>query len=228
MIRFEDVSKAYLKGQSALQGVSFKIESQEMVYLTGHSGAGKTTIMRLIAAQERVSLGNIYFDNKLITDISKEKIPFLRRKIGMIFLDHHLMLNKTVAENIALPLLIEGISVSQINERIHEVIEKVGLKGKGNSYPLALSTGEQQRVGIARAIIGKPKLLLADEPTGNLDRRLSLDILELFNELNDEGMTIIMATHDIDLISHYPKRTIRLKSGNIICDGMFNPEDYDV
>jgi cell division transport system ATP-binding protein len=226
MIKFDNVSKVYIQGKNALQKITFHVKTGEMIYLTGHSGAGKTTILRLITAQEKTSLGRIFFNNNSITEISKQEIPFLRRKIGVIFQDHHLMMNKTVAENIALPLFIQGYDKDYISKNVHEVIKKVKLQGKGDVYPIHLSTGEQQRVGIARAIVAKPLVLLADEPTGNLDKALSHEIIEVFNELNAEGMTIIVATHDIDLINTYPRRTVRLQSGNVIYDGEFNLEDY--
>lgn len=227
MIEFTKVGKIYLQGQNALQRISFLIDRGEMVYLTGHSGAGKSTLLRIIAAMERVSIGKVVFDNQDITDIKSKNIPELRRKIGMVFQDHHLMMGRTVAENVALPLLIKDMHIDDIIPLIKEVLERVGLQGKGNLYPINLSTGEQQRVGIARAIIAKPLVLLADEPTGNLDRKLSAEILDLFSELNQDGMTIIMATHDIELISTKPRRTIRLQQGHLVADGMFDPREYD-
>ncbi len=226
MIKFDKVSKVYLQGQSALQKISFHVKKGEMVYLTGHSGAGKTTILRIITAQEHVSLGKVYFNNHSITDITKQDIPFLRRRCGMIFQEPHLMMNKTIVENVALPLLIQGMSVEQIVPLVHQTLLKVHLEGKGNLYPINLSTGEQQRVGIARAIVNKPLVLLADEPTGNLDPHLSAEIFSLFTKLNEEGMTILVATHDISLINQFARRTIRLKNGNIISDGPFNLKDY--
>ncbi len=228
MIAFSSVCKNYLQGRSALQNVSFTIHKGEMVYLTGHSGAGKSTLLRLIAAMERATVGTIYVNGQDITNLSKAQIPYLRRCVSMIFQDHHLVMERTVAENVALPLLVRGMSYDQILLHVKDVLKKVGLLSKINCYPITLSVGEQQRVGIARAIIAKPAVLLADEPTGNLDRQLSHDILRLFNQLNEEGMTIVMATHDIDLISKYPHRTIRLQAGCVITDNMLDPKDYYV
>jgi cell division transport system ATP-binding protein len=228
MIEFSKVGKIYLQGQNALQRISFIINNGEMVYLTGHSGAGKSTLLRIIAAMEKVSIGNVLLNGQDITDIKPKEIPKLRRKIGMVFQDHHLMMGRTVAENVALPLLIHDISLDEIIPLVSKAIDRVGLKGKGALYPINLSTGEQQRVGIARAIIAKPLVLLADEPTGNLDAKLSTGILDLFSELNQEGMTIMMATHDIELIRKQPRRTLHLQQGHLIADGMFDLRCYNV
>ena len=219
MIEFKSVSKIYLQGQSALQNICFKVDRGDFVFLTGHSGAGKTSVLRLIALIERVSMGNILFNGEDVTDLSLNRIPYYRRHIGMIFQDHHLMMNRTVAENTALPLLIQNYSMEESMERVSEVLERVGLKHKENCYPVYLSTGEQQRVGIARAIIGKPDVLLADEPTGNLDKELSLEILSLFESLNNDGTTVIMASHDIDLLKNGDHRVISLQNGHLIYDG---------
>lgn len=224
MIEFKSVSKIYLQGQRALQNICFKVDRGDFVFLTGHSGAGKTSVLRLIALIERVSMGNILFNGEDVTDLPLNRIPYYRRHIGMIFQDHHLMMNRTVAENTALPLLIQNYSMEESMERVSEVLERVGLKHKENCYPVYLSTGEQQRVGIARAIIGKPDVLLADEPTGNLDKELSLEILSLFESLNNDGTTVIMASHDIDLLKNGDHRVISLQNGHLIYDG--NTDDF--
>ena len=222
MIEFKSVSKVYQQGQIALQNINFKISSGEFVYLTGHSGAGKTSLMQLIAVIERASIGQVLFNGKDITDISLKEIPYLRRRIGMIFQDHHLMLNRTVAENVALPLLIRDFDEDEAYELVKQTLEKVGLQNKEEFYPLSLSTGEQQRVGIARAVVARPDVILADEPTGNLDKGLSQDILALFELLNRDGTTVVMASHDTDLLSTSPHRTLALNHGHLVYDGEFN------
>ncbi len=222
MIEFKSVSKIYQQGQIALQNISFKVNPGEFVYLTGHSGAGKTSLLQLIAVIERASIGQILFNDQDITDISFKKIPFLRRRIGMIFQDHHLMMNRTVAENVALPLLIRDYTEEESMDLVRQVLDKVGLRHKDEYYPYCLSTGEQQRVGIARAIVAHPDVILADEPTGNLDKGLSLDILDLFEMLHQDGTTVIMASHDIDLLATKPHRTLVLNRGHLVYDGEFS------
>ena len=179
MIRFEDVSKSYLGGFQAIQKVSFTVNQGEMVYLRGHSGAGKSSLLKLIAAIERPTLGNIYFNDQNISNISRNEIPNLRRQIGMIFQDYQLINRKTIYENIALPLQIDNYNEFNIEKRVMASLDLVGLLDKRMCYPQMLSGGEQQRVGIARAIVRSPRLLLADEPTGNLDRQRAFDILKL-------------------------------------------------
>lgn len=220
MIVFEDVSKVYPLGQnSALQNISFNINVGEMVFLTGHSGAGKSTLLRIISGLEKATLGKVFFENTDVTSLSKKELPFYRRQIGMVFQDHKLMLNRTVAENVALPLLIREYNMADALPLVERALSRVGILSKLNTYPQYLSAGEQQRVGIARAMIGKPKVLLADEPTGNLDRGLSFEILELFTELNrDEGITVIMATHDLELVNFAQKRNIELQGGRLAFD----------
>ncbi len=219
MIEFSNVSKIYPHGQSsALENVSLKIAEGEMVFLTGHSGAGKSTVLRIISGMEKVTAGTVYFGGNNITRLSKSQLPYYRRLIGMIFQDHKLMMNKTVAENVALPLLIKNLTMEEAMMSVEHALQKVGLLSKINTYPLYLSAGEQQRVGIARAIVAKPKVLLADEPTGNLDYALSQEIMSLFLELNSDGMTVVMATHDLDLVASSHKRSIELQYGKVISD----------
>lgn len=228
MIEFKSVSKIYHQGQIALQNISFKVSPGEFVYLTGHSGAGKTSLLQLIAVIERASIGQILFNGQDITDISLKRIPLLRRRIGMIFQDHHLMMNRTVAENVALPLLIRDYTEEETVDLVRQALEKVGLKHKEEYYPSYLSTGEQQRVGIARAIVARPDVILADEPTGNLDKGLSLDILALFEMLHQDGTTVIMASHDIDLLATGPHRTLVLNQGHLTYDGEFSQYQWDL
>jgi len=215
MIRFEEVSKAYLGGRQALQGVDFHLRQGEMAFLTGHSGAGKSTLLKLICGIERPSAGQIWFSGHNITRLKNSEIPFLRRQIGMIFQDHHLLMDLTVYDNIAIPLIISGASEEDIRRRVSAALDKVGLLDKARNYPIQLSGGEQQRVGIARAVVNKPALLLADEPTGNLDHALSEDILRLFEEFNRVGVTVLMATHDISLIARRNYNVMNLNQGRL-------------
>lgn len=220
MITFADVGKVYPCGQcSALQNISFTIDKGEIVFLTGHSGAGKSTVLRIISGLEKATAGRVYFEKQDVTSISRSELPFYRRHIGMIFQDHKLMMNRTVAENVALPLLIREHSMAYALPLVEQALSRVGILSKINAYPQYLSAGEQQRVGIARAMIGKPDVLLADEPTGNLDRALSIEILELFLALNrEEGMTVVMATHDLELVSLANRRCLELQNGRLVLD----------
>lgn len=215
MIRFEHVSKAYLGGRQALQGVDFHIRLAEMVFLTGHSGAGKSTLLKLICGIERPSDGTILFDGHNISRLKNREVPFLRRQIGMIFQDHHLLLDRTVYDNVAMPLIIAGASLEDIRRRVSAALDKVGLLDKARNFLVQLSGGEQQRVGIARAVVNKPMVLLADEPTGNLDSELSEGILRLFEEFNRVGVTVLMATHDIMLIERRNYRVLTLSQGRM-------------
>ena len=215
MIRFEHVSKAYLGGRQALQGVDFHIRPAEMVFLTGHSGAGKSTLLKLICGIERPSDGTILFDGHNISRLKNREVPFLRRQIGMIFQDHHLLLDRTVYDTVAMPLIIAGASPEDIRRRVSAALDKVGLLDKARNFPVQLSGGEQQRVGIARAVVNKPMVLLADEPTGNLDSELSEGILRLFEEFNRVGVTVLMATHDIMLIERRNYRVLTLSQGRM-------------
>ncbi|AIX52124.1 cell division ATP-binding protein FtsE [Pantoea eucrina] len=215
MIRFEEVSKAYLGGRQALQGVDFHLRPGEMSFLTGHSGAGKSTLLKLICGIERPSAGQIWFSGYDISRLRHSEVPFLRRQIGMIFQDHHLLMDRSVYDNVAIPLIISGASGEDIRRRVSAALDKVGLLDKAKSYPIQLSGGEQQRVGIARAVVNKPAVLLADEPTGNLDNALSEDILRLFEEFNRVGVTVLMATHDLGLIARRNYRVMTLNQGRL-------------
>lgn len=215
MIRFEKVSKAYLGGRQALQGVNFHLRPGEMTFLTGHSGAGKSTLLKLICGIERPSDGQIWFNGHNISRLKNREVPFLRRQIGMIFQDHHLLMDRTIYDNIAMPLVIAGASDEDIRRRVSAALDKVGLLHKAKSFPVQLSGGEQQRVGIARAVVNKPSVLLADEPTGNLDDQLSEDILRLFEEFNRVGVTVLMATHDMGLINRRSYNVMTLNQGRL-------------
>ncbi len=218
MIRFEHVAKRYPGGVQALSDVNFELRRGEMAFLTGHSGAGKSTLLRLIAVLERPSRGQVLFDGKNIGRVSNRQIPGLRRKVGVIFQDHKLLTDRKVLDNVALPLLIAGFSWSEIRRRVRAALDLVGLLDKENTLIPALSGGEQQRVGIARAMIGKPPVLLADEPTGNLDPKLSAELMQLFCTLNELGTTVLIATHDLQLVQRLSRRTLVLESGSMVDD----------
>ncbi|MCH2055926.1 MAG: cell division ATP-binding protein FtsE [Thalassotalea sp.] len=220
MIRFNQVNKTYPGGFLALKNVSFHLAAGEMAFLTGHSGAGKSTLLKLISLIEKPSSGSILINNKQLANISYRQVPFIRRQIGMIFQNHHLLMDRTVFDNVALPLIIEGYSQKEIRKRVDAALEKVHLSDKQKCYPFMLSGGEQQRVGIARAVVNKPPIILADEPTGNLDPALSLDIIRLFEDFNAVGVSVLIATHDLGLIARMKYRTLTLKDGNMITDGL--------
>ena len=220
MIRFEQVSKTYPGGFRALEKVSFHLERGEMAFLTGHSGAGKSTLLKLISMIERPSIGNVFINDKNLNLITPNQVPYARRDIGMIFQNHRLLQEHTVFDNVALPLVIEGYTQGEIAKRVHAALDKVGLLAKAKCYPKILSGGEQQRVGIARAVVNKPPLLLADEPTGNLDPELSKEIINVFEQFNDVGVSVLIATHDLGLIARMKNRTLTLKQGRMINDGL--------
>lgn len=220
MIRFNNVSKTYPGGFIALRDVNFQLASGEMAFLTGHSGAGKSTLLKLMCLMEKPTRGSVELNNTDLSRVKYKEIPYVRRNIGMIFQNHNLLMDRTVFDNVALPLIIEGCSLKETRKRVEAALEKVHLHNKLKYYPNMLSGGEQQRVGIARALVNKPPILLADEPTGNLDPKLSLDIIKLFEEFNDFGVTVLIATHDLGLIARMKYRTLTLKQGTMITDGL--------
>ncbi|WP_016955151.1 cell division ATP-binding protein FtsE [Catenovulum sp. SX2] len=220
MIRFEQVSKSYSGGVQALQKISFHIQPGEMAFLTGHSGAGKSTLLKLISIMERPSAGHVFINGHDLSKISRKQIPYVRRDIGMIFQNHRLLRDNTIFDNIALPLIIEGYGLKEIRKRVDTALDKVGLLDKARYYPNMLSGGEQQRVGIARAVVNTPPILLADEPTGNLDPKLSLEIMRLFEEFNSVGTSVLIATHDLGLIARMKYRTLTLTKGRMVQDGL--------
>mgnify|MGYP000678131206 FL=1 len=222
MIRFNNVSKTYPGGFLALKQVSFAIAPGEMAFLTGHSGAGKSTLLKLMSVMEKPSVGSIEINGTELSSIKYQQIPYVRRGIGMIFQNHNLLMDRTVFDNVALPLVIEGYSHKETRKRVEAALDKVHLASKLKCFPYMLSGGEQQRVGIARAIVNKPPILLADEPTGNLDPKLSLDIIRLFEEFNDMGVSVLIATHDLGLIARMKYRTLTLKQGHMITDGIID------
>jgi cell division transport system ATP-binding protein len=218
MICFEHVSKRYAEGIYALRDVSFALAAGEMVFLTGHSGAGKSTLLRLVLMLEQATRGQVIINGSNLSALSMRSSPLVRQSIGMIFQDHKLLKNKSVFDNVALPLLIAGLRYAEIRKRVRAALDKVGLLQREKSWPLTLSGGEQQRVGIARAIVSMPSILLADEPTGNLDPDLSAELFELFRHLNQQGVTVLIASHDLSLIRRMGKRVLILSGGNLIDD----------
>ncbi len=216
MIRFEQVFKRYPNGREALSGVSFGVESGELAFLTGHSGAGKSSILKLIALIERPSRGQVIVNNQNLSGVTRRRIPHFRRQIGVVFQDHKLLHDRPVSDNVALPLIIAGIPKREVDKRVRAALDQVGLLGKEKSRPLELSTGEQQRVGIARAVVAKPKLLIADEPTGNLDPDLARDTMQLFKRFSEVGVTVVIATHDVHLIEQFGARRITLSEGRVV------------
>lgn len=218
MIKFDRVSKLYPGGSRALADVSFTIEPGSMVFLTGHSGAGKSTLLRLIMMLERASRGQVIVNERNLSKSPDRVAPSVRQSTGMIFQDHKLLKDKSVADNVALPLMIAGLKYADIRKRVRAALDKVGLLDKEKAWPLTLSGGEQQRVGIARAIVSMPPLLLADEPTGNLDPILSRELFSLFEQISDQGATVLIASHDLDLIRQMRKRVLVLSGGRLADD----------
>jgi cell division transport system ATP-binding protein len=215
MIRFDQVSKRYPGGREALSRVSFELADQEMAFLTGHSGAGKSTLLKLIILMERPSQGQVFVQGANLGRITRRQIPHLRRNVGVVFQNHHLLFDRTVYDNVALPMIIAGYQPREIGRRVRAALAKVGLGNKEKQMPITLSGGEQQRVGIARAVVNRPPLLLADEPTGNLDPDLSREIMELFEQFNSFGVAVLIATHDLDLVARMKKKQLILSDGRL-------------
>lgn len=219
MISFDRVSKRYDNDHDALREVSFDIDPEELVFLTGHSGAGKSTLLRLIMLMERPTRGKVTVAGEDLGKLRKRGIPRHRQSIGVVFQNHKLLLDRPVFDNVALPLHIAGYEYRDIDRRVHAALDKVGLLDRAQSMPLSLSGGEQQRVGIARAVVGRPTILLADEPTGNLDPELSAEIMQLFVDFSRVGVTVLIASHDLALISRLRHRIITLRDGRMIAGG---------
>ncbi len=216
MIRFESVYKRYPNGRDALASVSFRLEQGEMAFLTGPSGAGKSTLLKLVALIERPSRGTVLVGSLNTSRVPRRKIPEFRRRLGIVFQDHKLLNDRTVFDNVALPLVIGALQRREIGRRVRAALDQVGLLGFEKHFPESLSSGEQQRVGIARAVASRPELVIADEPTGNLDPELSREILGLFERFNEVGVTVLIATHDLGLIEGNKHRQLRLNGGKVV------------
>ncbi len=215
MITFDCVSKRYPGGFEALSQVDFHLDKGEFAFLTGHSGAGKSTLLKLIMLMERPSGGQVFVNGMNLNRLSRRQLPYYRRNIGLVFQDHQLLFDRSVFENVALPLQIAGYDPREAARRVRAALDKVGLLHKEAQNPIALSGGEQQRVGIARAVVNKPALLLADEPTGNLDPDLSAEIMGLFQEFNRVGVSVLVASHDLSLIASMRHRILQLEHGRM-------------
>lgn len=228
MIRFDNISKRYSNGYEALSGLDFDVAPGEMLFLTGRSGAGKSTLLKLIMLMERPTEGQLFIQRRNLSGVKGAQIAYHRRKVGVVFQNHQLLFDRTVFDNVALPLQIAGYQPRELARRVRAALDKVDLLDKERQHPIALSGGEQQRVGIARAVVNKPPLLLADEPTGNLDPGLSADIMRLFKQFNDVGVTVLIASHDIALIRRMQRRVLTLADGQLIHDGVLDRERVSV
>ncbi|QDQ26248.1 cell division ATP-binding protein FtsE [Chitinimonas arctica] len=213
MIQFNQVGKRYPGGYEALKNLSFQIETGELVFLAGHSGAGKSTLLKLIAGIERPTSGSVVVNGQNLAAIRSGAVPFLRRHLGLIFQDHKILFDRSVFDNVMLPLDIVGYDRREAARRARAALDKVGLLGREKTNPISLSGGEQQRLCIARAVVHRPSILLADEPTGNLDRAYALDIMELFKSFHQVGVTIVISAHDESLMADYGRRILRLAKG---------------
>ena len=216
MISCQRMSKRYPNGHQALHDLNLELAEGEMAFLTGHSGAGKTTLLKILSLIERPSKGQLLFNGNNITRLANRLIPYYRRMVGIVFQNPRLLMQRTVFDNVALPMIITANGHQEIKRRVQAALDKVGLLDKAALYPADLSGGEQQRVGIARAVVNRPPLLLADEPTGNLDPDLSIEIMDLFDQFNQVGVTVVVATHDIAMIGRYHHRIVSLQQGNLV------------
>ncbi len=223
MIEFKHVFKRYPGGFDALKNINFSLARGGMCFITGHSGAGKTTLLRLISLIERPSRGEALVNGKNLAKLPAWRVPYFRRHLGIVFQNYRLLFDRTVYDNVALPLLVTGVPHQEIGRRVRAALDKIGLLKKERAYPVTLSGGEQQRVGIARAIVHRPALLLADEPTGNLDPALSDEIIDLFLDFNQHGVTVIIASHDTRLIARARKPVLQLQQGEIVAPASAAP-----
>lgn len=216
MIRFTDVSMQYQGGHEALRRINMHIDQGAMAFVAGRSGAGKSSLLRVIAMIERHSRGQVIVNGQNLERVRGNRVPLYRRNIGFTFQDHRLLNDRTVFDNVALPMVVAGYDHRDVKKRVNAALDKVGLLQKERSYPMTLSGGEQQRVGIARAVVHRPAVLLADEPTGNLDPALSLEIMQLFEQFNQVGVTVLIASHDMDMIRKMKKRVLILRNGRLL------------
>jgi cell division transport system ATP-binding protein len=225
VIRLSHVYKSYPNGALALKDVSFRVNRGEFVFLTGHSGAGKSTIMKLLFAEQKPTTGEVRVSGYNVSTLRVDEIPKLRRRLGVVFQDFRLLEDRTAAENVAFALEVTGARGDTISARVTRVLTQVGLAAKGRAYPRELSGGEQQRVAIARALVNDPAILVADEPTGNLDERATRGVFQLLRDINAGGTVIVMATHDLDLVRQTTYRTIELRDGGLVYDSLVDDVD---
>ncbi|AXI84364.1 cell division ATP-binding protein FtsE [Xylella taiwanensis] len=223
VLRFDNVSKQYADGHLALDDVSFSVNEGEMLFVTGHSGAGKSTLLKLIQLNERPTRGALLFADRNLLNVRGRQIAFHRRQVGVVYQEHRLLMDRSISDNVALPLVLRGIRRVEIAKQVCSVLERIGLAQRARALPSELSAGEQQRVGIARAIIGQPRLLIADEPTGNLDPTLAAEIMQLFVELPARGTTVLVVSHDVALLKKMRKRVLILDHGHLVDD--ISPQD---
>ncbi|AKK66402.1 cell division ATP-binding protein FtsE [Xanthomonas sp. CFBP 8703] len=223
VLRFDNVSKQYAGGHEALVDVSFQVEEGEMLFVTGHSGAGKSTLLKLIHLSERPSRGAVLFGERNLLKVRGRRVPLHRREVGVVYQDHRLLMDRSIAENVALPLILRGTRRAEIGKRVRSVLERMGLGHREKALPSQLSAGEQQRVGIARAMVAEPRLLVADEPTGNLDPTLAAEIMQLFAELPARGTSVLVVSHDLALLKQMRKRVLILDHGRLADD--ISPQD---
>ena len=218
LLRFDNVSKTYPGPHAALSELTFSVNEGEMLFVTGHSGAGKSTLLKLIHLSERPSRGTVLLDERNLGKVRGRQVALHRRRVGVVHQDHRLLMDRSVFDNVALPLLIAGVPSSEIGRRVRVTLDKLGLGAREKSLPRELSTGEQQRVGIARAVASQPRLLVADEPTGNLDPTLATEIMDLFASLPALGTTVLVASHDLPLVKRMKKRVLVLDHGKLMDD----------
>lgn len=223
LLRFDNVSKQYPGGQAALTEMSFSVERGEMLFVTGHSGAGKSTLLKLIHLAERPSRGAVLLNERNLRKVSARGVALHRREVGVVYQDHRLLTDRSVFENVALPLILRGVRRDEIRKRVRSMLDRLGIGTRGDALPGQLSAGEQQRVGIARALVGEPALLVADEPTGNLDPTLSAEIMTLFASLHERGTSVLVASHDLGLVKRMKKRVLVLDHGKLLDD--IRPEE---
>ena len=216
VLRFDNVSKQYPGGHQALVDVSFEVAAGEMLFVTGHSGAGKSTLLKLIHLSERPTRGAVLFAERNLLKVRGSRVALHRRDVGAVYQDHRLLLDRTIAENVSLPLILRGMRRADIGKRVRSVLDRMGLGHREKALPSQLSAGEQQRVGIARAIVAEPKLLVADEPTGNLDPTLAAEIMALFAELPGRGTSVLVVSHDLPLLKRMRKRVLILDHGRLV------------
>lgn len=226
MIEFRNVSKVYNTGTEALHNINLKVDKGDFVFIVGSSGAGKSTFLKLITCEERPNSGQIIVDGVDVSRLRKGKIPYIRRKMGMVFQDFRLIDHMTVYDNVAFAMRVVGAPARTIKKRVPYILSLVGLQHKAKHYPTELSGGERQRVGLARALVNNPSMIIADEPTGNIDPALSFEIVDLLSEINRRGTTILMVTHEHSLVKHFHKRIIQIHSGEIVADTAAMQDQY--